>query len=247
VRAAARYVSVGAPPWHWRIRRGNCPGCGSGLFFAFDHSAFHIRCLGCTNTAMNLSLIPVIASHMQNATTGKRVYEMSTYGATHDYLRRHFSESYFSEYFPDRPLGVLENGMRNEDATRLTFDSESLDLVTSNQVFEHVPEDMRAYAECFRVLKPGGALIFTVPLYDTPETQQVARLSASGQIEWLGTPEYHDARTTGPQTAPVFWRHSINDIAKRVGSAAGFRTVSIVPVTVVQRQGAAQPVVYAVK
>lgn len=41
----------------------------------------------------------------------------------------------------------------------------SYDLVTSFEVFEHVEDDARAAREAYRVLKPGGQLLVTVPAY----------------------------------------------------------------------------------
>jgi SAM-dependent methyltransferase len=202
--------------------------------------------LKCAATAVNLSLIPVIESHFNGRFEGKAAYEMSTYGATHDFLKAKFTRPCFSEFFPDRPLGSIENGVRNEDATQLTFADASFDLVTSNQVLEHVNDDIAAFRESHRVLRSGGALIFSVPLLEIPKTEQIARLSPEGKIEWLGTPEYHDSRFGGPGSAPVFWRHSIHDIAARVQSA-GFKSVQIVPVKVLNPQRLAQPAVYAIK
>jgi SAM-dependent methyltransferase len=190
-------------------------------------------------------MIPVINSHCRGNFDGRSAYEMSSYGATYNFLQRHFSDAHFSEYFESKPLGSIIDGVRNEDATRLTFANETFDIVTSNQVFEHVVDDLQAFSECHRVLKQNGALIFTVPLYDAPTTVRLAQLTDAG-IDWLATPEYHDSRLGGPQSAPVFWRHSLTDIAERV-SRAGFRAVTVVPVSVLKRAQIMQPVVYAVK
>jgi SAM-dependent methyltransferase len=195
---------------------------------------------------MNLSPVTVIERHFGKVFSRKRAFEMSTYGATHDFLSKNFLHPTFSEYFPGKPLGVFVDGVRNEDATNLTFADESFDLVTSNQVFEHVEEDIHAYRECYRVLAPGGALIFTVPLYDTAVTEQLARSTESGELEWLQTPEYHDSRSGGPMSAPVFWRHSKHDIVGRV-RRGGFQSVMIEEVRFVEGQEVAQPVVYARK
>jgi SAM-dependent methyltransferase len=245
VKAAIRYVRSGAAPWRWRVRRGDCPGCASHAFLAFDETPFHTRCLRCAATLVNLSLIPVLRHHCADF-AGRSVYEMSSYGATFDFLRSRVPNLYWSEYFPEHPLGTLVRGIRNEDATQLTFADGLFDVVTSNQVFEHVTDDRAAYRECLRVLKPGGALIFSVPLYDRPRTEQVARLDSCGRIEWLGEPEYHDSRLAGPQSAPVFWRHSSSDIAARVASV-GFARAELVDVRIVQGQRIPQRIVYAVK
>jgi SAM-dependent methyltransferase len=37
-------------------------------------------------------------------------------------------------------------------------------------VFEHVPDDARGFSELRRVLRPGGKMLFTVPLFDAPDT-----------------------------------------------------------------------------
>jgi SAM-dependent methyltransferase len=245
VKAAMRYVRGGAAPWCWRIRKGDCPACAGRAFLAFDDTPFHTRCLSCAATLVNVSLIPVVQRHCGDF-SGRTAYEMSSYGATFDFLRRHVRDLYCSEYFPGAPLGTVVRGIRNEDATQLTFADELFDVVTSNQVFEHVIDDRAAYRECARVLKRGGALIFSVPLYDTPRTEQIASIGAGGRIEWLGEPEYHDSRLAGPQSAPVFWRHSSNDIAARVASA-GFARVELVDVRIVREQRIPQQIIYAVK
>lgn len=49
------------------------------------------------------------------------------------------------------------------DGTRLPFASDAFDVVVATEFFEHVREDERALAEAFRVLRPGGALVLTVP------------------------------------------------------------------------------------
>lgn len=51
------------------------------------------------------------------------------------------------------------------DATHLPFASEQFDIVTMLDVLEHVEDDGAAVREIYRVLKPGGAFILTVPAY----------------------------------------------------------------------------------
>jgi len=54
---------------------------------------------------------------------------------------------------------------RVADIINLPFTNESFDVVTCFDVFEHVPDDVRAFHEVHRVLKPGGLLVFTVPAF----------------------------------------------------------------------------------
>ena len=73
----------------------------------------------------------------------------------------------------------------------MTFQDESFDLFITQDVFEHVMEPNKAFKEIERVLKPGGAHVFTVPWYHTlPKTLQRARINEDG-IEYIEEPIYH--------------------------------------------------------
>jgi SAM-dependent methyltransferase len=51
------------------------------------------------------------------------------------------------------------------DLTLLPFAANTFDVVSALDVIEHVPDDARAAAEIFRVLRPGGILVASVPAY----------------------------------------------------------------------------------
>ena len=51
------------------------------------------------------------------------------------------------------------------DGERLPLRSDSLDLVTAVDSLEHIPRDNDALGEIFRVLKPGGTALITVPAF----------------------------------------------------------------------------------
>lgn len=66
---------------------------------------------------------------------------------------------------------VSEEAMRNVECaskavtsiTDMSFDAASFDCILCSEVLEHIPDDAKAVSELRRVLKPGGALIVTVP------------------------------------------------------------------------------------
>jgi SAM-dependent methyltransferase len=58
----------------------------------------------------------------------------------------------------------LENVLQLTDAT-LPFEPGSFDLVTVLDVLEHIDDDLGMLREVFRVLKPDGLLLATVPAY----------------------------------------------------------------------------------
>lgn len=48
-------------------------------------------------------------------------------------------------------------------ATEIPFDAGSADLVTCFEVLEHLPDDQAALREIFRILRPGGFCLLSVP------------------------------------------------------------------------------------
>jgi SAM-dependent methyltransferase len=96
-----------------------------------------------------------------------------------------------SQFFPGVPLGSTHGGFRCEDLQQLTFPGESLDLFVSQDVMEHIPQPELAFAEIARVLRPGGAHVFTVPIYSQSETLVRADVDESGKVRLLTDADYH--------------------------------------------------------
>jgi len=55
------------------------------------------------------------------------------------------------------------------DITRLPFDDNEFDVIFCNHVLEHIPDDIQAMKELYRVMKPGGWGIFQIPLDENRE------------------------------------------------------------------------------
>ena len=107
-----------------------------------------------------------------------------------------------SGHDPSRPWGgTLGPGISNQTLEALTFPDASFDVVITSDVMEHVRLDGRAHGEIARVLKPGGAYLFTVPHWRTkPTLVRVATPDPDdpSRDEHLLPPEYHgDANASG--------------------------------------------------
>lgn len=97
-----------------------------------------------------------------------------------------------SEYFgSDRQPGEIVNGIRNEDLQRLSFPDASFNVILSSDVLEHMPEPYVAHREIFRVLKPGGRHIFTVPYNPNAELDDIRAKIVNGNVEYFSEKIYH--------------------------------------------------------
>ena len=87
--------------------------------------------------------------------------------------------------------GAVIKGLRHEDVEHLSFTEGALDLIVSNDVFEHVPNPARAFSECVRVLRPGGIMLATIPFHHVADTSEARATLSSKGIEHLLPPMYH--------------------------------------------------------
>ena len=192
------------------LRTCFCPYCDSKkTFLKLGNNPHEIKCLGCKGSLISLSLVQVIIN--RNLNISDSAYELSFHGVVFKILRKNSKKFTFSEYFSANKSRYV-NGIRNEDVQKLTFNSESFDLITSTEVFEHVPDYLKGFKEIYRVLKKDAFFCFTVPVFEI--SKQICKLHQDGSLLWLAPEEYHGSRLTGDDSVPVFWHHSREQIIK---------------------------------
>jgi SAM-dependent methyltransferase len=228
-----RALELAASQLEWRalrLGRGACPLCGGGLFVRISRDLLGTRCLSCRASAISLAIGTLVSRTVPDF-ADRRVLELSSRGPFHDFLARATAagsgELVGCEYFDDVAPGDFRGGVQCQDVQHLTYPDAGFDLCTSTEVFEHVPDDARGFAELFRVLAPGGRLVFTVPLSDGDSTVERARLE-DGDVVHLEEPAYHDDFIRGAGRVLVY-RDYGRDVTTRL-EGAGFVDARIEPV-----------------
>jgi SAM-dependent methyltransferase len=124
------------------------------------------------------------------------LYAMEQITPLFNWLSQHLENVTGSEYLGENLAGgtlidgIIE-GMRHENVEALSFADQCFDIITSNDVLEHVNLPEQAIAESYRVLKPGGEIFLSVPFFlHAKQTVRRAQL-VNGQIEQLLPPMYH--------------------------------------------------------
>ena len=113
-----------------------------------------------------------------------KIAEINSCGAVHKLISK-LSNLFYSEYNPSDP------GIRHENLLSLSYYSESFDIVLHSDTLEHVFDIDQALAEIWRILKPGGASIFSIPIVRDGRPS-IARVSLqNGELLHNKPPSYH--------------------------------------------------------
>lgn len=176
-------------PAQFALAVARCPFCGPSLIVRLRRDAIGVRCVRCAASVIHMAVGFALRDYVPHLDACDAC-ELSARGPLVAFLRRRAQSLATSEYFPNAPSGSLRDGVRCEDVQYLSYADASFDLVTHTEVLEHVADDARAFAELFRVLRPGGRMIFSVPIHDGAHTIERARLR-QGRIEHLLEPVYH--------------------------------------------------------
>jgi ubiquinone/menaquinone biosynthesis C-methylase UbiE len=97
-----------------------------------------------------------------------------------------------SFYWDDVEPGVLREGIQCQNLEELTFDSSSFDLIVSSDIMEHVRKPWKAFEEIYRVLKPGGVYLFSIPVQKPVRSTCIYRVDTSTDTDnFLLEPRYH--------------------------------------------------------
>ena len=159
--------------------------------------------------------------------TKKHIYEIGCTGAINQLLAatRNFV---FSDFFDDTPPGFRNaSGILCEDVQKLSFDDGSFDLIISQDVLEHIPDPFRGLSEIYRVLKPNGYHIFTVPFHaDMARSVSRVRLE-SGILHHILPPVYHGdpVREKGSLVCTDFGQDFLN-LLQEIGFEVSSREIS---------------------
>ena len=193
----------------------HCQACGASLRYRQQASAIA--------ASYGRPGVPLAQLLDEDFFAALAIYEPGIIGPFRGLLRERpgYVNSY---YWPDVAPGDEHEGVRCEDLRDLTFPNDAFDLVISSDIFEHVRGPVPAFAEIFRVLRPGGRHVFTVPLvWPLPHTTR-SRVDYSGpEDKFLLPPVYHGS-PVDPQGSLVYTDFGM-DLPEQLREL-GFETVT---------------------
>lgn len=116
------------------------------------------------------------------------IHESSPLGSLHNLLIQKKNYTY-SHYYPDIPNGEFsDNGIQSVDLNNIPFSDNTFDLFITLDVFEHLFLPETAIKEIYRVLKPGGSYIMTVPIEnENNKTEKACYLNDANEPIYIQT------------------------------------------------------------
>jgi SAM-dependent methyltransferase len=174
------------------LHRGYCPICESEV--TFIKKAAWLRdnyfCLECHSIPRQRALVAAL-NLFSPGWRQMQIHESSPGGVSSTFIQKSCQTYVPTQFFQDIPSGEYKDGMRCENLEAMTFADNSFDLMVTQDVFEHVMNPAAAFKEIERVLRPGGAHIFTMPWYPKLEKSTQRAAIVDEQIIFLEEPTYH--------------------------------------------------------
>ncbi len=231
VRKYSRYLFMAST--------GSCTVCGRRSVFLLNDTAETVRnhavCLWCRSTARNRHVARcVLDAFAERGLRGLSDWRnhpdlvvLNT--SNHSAIARRLGNAgnvYNTEYFDGYRSGEVVNGVRCENLEEMSFESECLDLIITEDVIEHVENTNQCLREIYRVLKPGGYHIFSVPFsFDRRTIHRFGR--KNGKYVPIVLPvEYHQDGIRGKIPAYYNFGYDLLDRLEELGFEAAIRVSS---------------------
>jgi SAM-dependent methyltransferase len=204
--------------------KGYCPICEQDVTFKSKDAWLrdHFLCSGCKSIPRERALMAVIDMYFSNYQE-LAIHESSpSHRGVSFKLKKKCRNYTESHYFPDIVPGEIhvKTNYQCQNLEQLTFGDESFDLFITQDVLEHVFRPEKVFQEIARVLRPGGAHIFTVPIINKGKKSECwASLDDNEKIIFHGDPEYHGNPIDNKGSlVTMHWGYDIAEYIQHVAS-----------------------------
>lgn len=175
--------------------------------------------LGLCGRQRHLAL--VIKENLISSQNRCHIFEANT--SLSNLLQTKYDFSVSAYWRDDEKPEFFDNLVQFQDLCNLKMPDDFFDILVHSDCLEHIPDYELVLKECYKKLKLGGKLIFSVPIFVMPSTNIRAKFNGS-ELVFLQEPEWHgDIGGQGPILA--FYNFGLDLIDKI--SLAGFSDVRL--------------------
>lgn len=203
---------------------GYCHCCRNTVTFTSKYSWLrdHYSCSACSSIPRQRHLFHILDKYFPNWEE-KNIHESSP---SNDQIKKYAKLYTASQFFNNITLGDYHENIRCENLESLTFDNESFDLFITQDVLEHVFNPNIACKEIMRVLKIGGAHVFTTPKDRLLKKSSPRAVLDNGEVIHLKEEDYH-GNPIGEGRSLVTWNYG-DDFEYLINQWCGFTTLTYI-------------------
>lgn len=213
----------------WNHRSGVCNVCGRRTIFIctdLETARGNMFCFFCRSSSRKRHVAKHVIgdvikdirciAQIPGLKRDISIYNLDAHEAFYKVLRN-YPGFYCSLFDPELEHGeVIYERIYCQNVEELTFDDEMFDIAVSEDIFEHVRDYMKGFSSIYRVLKPGGYHIFTIPCNFHIPTITRVNTSTDEDIH-LMPQEYHDDGIRGRILAYRTFGNDIFQILESIG------------------------------
>lgn len=146
----------------------------------------NVRCSNCYSLVRERAVKYVLDTYYNNF-KNKKIHQSSPCGPLHN-LFLTFPEYSYSHYIKSVENGSYLNGIQCVNLEKIPFPDNTYDIFLTMDVFEHLFNPEIAIKEIYRVLKPGGVYIMTVPIENLEsKTEKACFLDSENKVVHIPT------------------------------------------------------------
>jgi SAM-dependent methyltransferase len=204
---------------------GYCHCCRNDVYFRSDESWLrdHYRCSVCHSIPRQRHLQLTLDRYFPEW-EHKKIHESSP---SNNFISRYSGVNYScSQFFDFIQIGQYYQDTRSENLEKLTFADETFDIFITQDVFEHIFNPDLASKEIMRVLRSGGAHVFTAPKHKSLKVSCPRATLVDGTVKHLKDEQYH-GNPIGDGRSLVTWDYG-DDFEFLLHKWCGFPTVTYV-------------------
>ena len=146
---------------------------------------------GCKKSTLDRTVFRIL---LDGGSKEDRVYHVGCHSNFRYWLSETMPNVTASQYEEGRRPGEIENGIRFEDLTCLSFADSEFDCIICMEVLEHIPDYRASLREMARTVKPGGRALLSFPWLGGEHYDhfiKAAEMLPDGTINHIHPPEYH--------------------------------------------------------
>lgn len=133
-----------------------CEICGWRGKLFFDE-----KCPNC-NSLPRTRLVPFSLKYFDLINNNPKILHIAPNKNEYNYIKKNVTQLANYDRLNNRPVTHIN---LIQDLRQTNLENETYDLAIAWHVFEHIPEDTKAIAEVYRLLKHNGKFLISVPIY----------------------------------------------------------------------------------